>query len=63
MRITFESTFHSMSFQFSYLKVESGGILIVESKGSIRTDISSNQYPHNLIDISYGSNVRFIIVP
>jgi len=46
-----------------YLKVESGGMLIVESKGTIKTEIFNNSYTHNLIDVSSGSNVRFIIVP
>lgn len=58
-----KNTSHPPSSDTPYLKVESGGMLIVESKGTIKTDISSNQYSHKLIDMSYGSNVRFIIVP
>jgi hypothetical protein len=59
MGICLSNYFQEYCSLWSYLKVESGGILIVESKWSIRTDISSNQYPHNLIDMSYGSNVQF----
>jgi hypothetical protein len=59
MRIYSSNSFQQPSSLWSYLKVESGGMLIVESNGSIKTDISSNQYPHNLIDMSYGSKVQF----
>jgi len=63
MRIYSTNTFQQTSSLCSCLKVESGGMLIVESKGTINTDISKNNFTHNLIDVSYGSNVRFVIVP
>jgi hypothetical protein len=59
MGICLSNYFQEYSSLWSYLKIESGGMLIVESKGSIKTDISSNQYPHNLVDMSYGSKVQF----
>ena len=63
MRIYSSNSFQQPSSLWSYLKVESGGMLIVESKGTINTDISKSNFTHNLIDVSYGSNVRFVIVP
>jgi hypothetical protein len=63
MQICFTNTFQKASSLCSCLKIESGGMLIVESKGTINTDISKSNFTHNLIDVSYGSNVRFVIVP
>jgi hypothetical protein len=61
--INYNNNSHPPNARKPYLKVESGGMLIVESKGTINTDISKSNFTHNLIDVSYGSNVRFVIVP
>lgn len=53
----------NFNYNSPYLRVEPGGMLVVECEGSIRTDVADNSFTHNLIDMSYGSNVRFIIVP
>jgi hypothetical protein len=47
-----------------YLKVESGGMLVVEAKHIIIADsILNNTYKYSPMEISHGGIAKFVIVP